>query len=140
MTAEAQPLLSQIDQAQDRLGGLELDLHAVDAELASFAEQRGQHRLIEDACASLERLGKVGAAGTFWGSRFDQTQADEHLRQVRARLAEFAARVRVAEDKRRSLVDGIKQGSDVLAILEGDLLEIEEEEYQKSLEWAVERD
>jgi len=140
MTAEKQPLLAQIDEAQDRLGGLERDLQAVDGELSSFAGQREHYRLLDYVCATLETLDSFGAAGTFWGDRVDRNGAAEHLREVRGRIAAFAEQVRVAEDKRRSILKTISEGNEVLAILEGDLLEIEDEEIERSLEWVVERE
>src|SRR5512143_3147764 len=140
MTAQEQPLLAQIDQAQERIGGLEQNLHAIDGELSNLGARREQYRLLADACTTLEALAKLGAAETFWGTRFDQAAADEQLREARRRVAEFTEQVRVAEDKRYALLNDIKQGSEVLAILEGDLLDIQEEEFQKSLEWSVERE
>jgi hypothetical protein len=140
MAAEKQPLLAQIDEAQERLSGLQRDLQSVDGELASFAAQREQYRLLEDVCTSLETLEKLGAAEAFWGDRFAGDGGAQHLRVVRGRLAEFAAQVRTAEDKRRSILGHIAQGGEVLAILEGDLLDIEEEELERSYEWVVERE
>ena len=140
MTATQQPLLAQIDEAEDRLGGFENELRAVDGELSTLATRREQHRLLEQTCASLEALAQLGAGGEFWGPRLSEAEADVHVREVRARLADFAQQVRVTEDKRQSILDHIAQGSEVLAILEGDLQDIQEEEFQKSLEWTVERE
>ena len=140
MAAEKQPLLSKIDEAQDRLGGLERDLREVDGELASFSAKGEQYRLLENVCTSLETLGQLGAAEVFWGKRFDKDGGAQHLRDVRERVAEFAAQVQKAEDKRRSILDRISEGGEVLAILEGDLRDIEDEEIERSLEWVVERE
>jgi outer membrane biosynthesis protein TonB len=140
MTAAKESLIAQIDEAGQRVGGLERELQTIDSELAAFAAQRERYRLLEDVCASLETLERLGAAPTFWGEKFDQPSAAEHVRAVRGRVAEYAEQVRIAEDKRRSIVEGIAQGGEVLAILEGDLLDIEDEEIERSLEWVVERE
>jgi outer membrane biosynthesis protein TonB len=140
MTAAKESLISQIDEAEQRVGGLERELQAIDSELLAFAAQRERYRLLEDVCASLETLERLGAAPTFWGDRFDEPAAAEHVRAVRGRVAEFAEQVRIAEDKRRSILEGITQGGEVLAILEGDLLDIEDEEIERSLEWVVDRE
>src|SRR6478752_6944676 len=140
MTAAKESLVAQIDETEQRVGGLERELQAIDNELSTFAAQRERYRLLEDVCTSLEMLEQLGAAPTFWGDRFDQPAAAEHLRAVRGRIAEYAEQVRIAEDKRRSIVEGMTQGGDVLAILEGDLLDIEDEEIERSLEWVVDRE
>src|SRR5262245_132550 len=117
MSATEQPLLSQIDDAEQRLGGLEDDLRAVDGELVALATRHEQNRLLEHACASLEALAKLGAGGEFWGQRFSASEAEGHIRDVRARLADFAEQVRVTEGKRQTILGHIAEGSEVLAIL-----------------------
>jgi len=140
MTAEKQPLLARIDNAQDQLGELERELLDVDGQLASFAVRNEQYRLLEGVCAMLDTIEQLGAADSFWGKRLDAAGRAQHLRDVRARVAEFVAEVRTAEDKRHSILERIAEGGDVLAILEGDLRDIEDEEIERSLEWVVERD
>jgi outer membrane biosynthesis protein TonB len=140
MAGENQPLLAQIDEAQGKLGGLEKDLQAVDNELSGLAAQREQYRLLEGVCTSLETLAGLGLGETFWGDDFDSAEAAEHVGRVRARVAEFERQVRTVEDKKRSILEGITQGSEVLSILEADLRDIREEEYEQSLEWVVERE
>jgi outer membrane biosynthesis protein TonB len=140
MTAEKQPLLAQIDEAQEHLDGLHQNLRDVDGELAGFAARREQYRLLEGICAALDTLTELGGAEAFWGDRIAADGRAEHLRDVRARVSEFAAQVRTAEDKRQAILDRIAEGGEVLAILEGDLLDIEEEELERSYEWVVERE
>src|SRR5882672_376318 len=140
MSGVKESVLARIDEAQGRVGGLERDLQAVDGELSSLAAQREEYRLLEGVCASLETLERLGAASKFWGNGFNESEAAEHLREVRARVAEHAEQVRIVEDKRRSVLEGLLQGGDVLALLEGDLLDIEDEEIERSLEWVVERE
>src|SRR5512139_3531971 len=110
MTATHQPLLAEIDKAQEHIDGLQQNLHAVDKELATLAAQREQFRLLQDACSTLESLASLGAGQAFWGSRADAAAAAEHLREVRARVAEFAEQLRATEEKRHSVLSGIKQG------------------------------
>jgi outer membrane biosynthesis protein TonB len=140
MAAPEQPLLARIDATEEQLGGLEQALLAVEGELANLTGRREQYRLLADACTTLEALAKLGAADKFWGSPFDEAAVDKRLGDARRRLGEFADEVRVAEDKRSALLDNIKQGSEVLSILEGDLLDAQEDEFQKSLEWSVDRE
>ena len=76
----------------------------------------------------------------FWGERADEREADRHLGEVRERLGEFTEQVQVIEEKRQALLDDIKQGQDVLNLLEGDLFEVQEEEDERRREWIVERE
>jgi outer membrane biosynthesis protein TonB len=136
--AQLEPLQAKIGKAHDKLGGLEHRLRAVDEELKGFGEQREQYRLLDEVCNTLDKLAQQGVAQTFWGGRADQ--ADTHLREVRERVATFGQSILVAEKRRQALLDEIMQEHEVLALLEGDLLDLEEEEHQKSLEWNVERE
>ncbi|HEX5045965.1 MAG TPA: AgmX/PglI C-terminal domain-containing protein [Gammaproteobacteria bacterium] len=135
---QLEPLQTKIGEAHDKIGGLEGRLRAIDDELASFGEQREQYRLLDDVCNTLDKLAQQGVAQTFWGDRADQ--ADGHLREVRERVAAFGESIRAAETRRNAVLEEIMQEHEVLAVLEGDLLDIEEEEYQKTLDWNVERE
>jgi outer membrane biosynthesis protein TonB len=127
-----------LGQAQQKIGGLEERLRSVDAELESLAAQREQYRLLDEICGSLDKLTQQGVAQTFWGDRADQ--ADGHLREVRERVAAFGQNIRVAEERRRAILDEIMQEHQVLALLEGDLNDLEEEELERSLDWSIERE
>jgi hypothetical protein len=140
MTGAQQPLREQMDRAQEKLDVLEQDLLAVDIELSGFTTQQEQYRTLANICSSLERLTELGVAGTFWGERVNNAQAQDHIREVRGRVSAFAAEIEHAEKKRRAILDRIKQEHEVLGILEDDLQEIEKEEYEASLEWVVERE
>ena len=60
--------------------------------------------------------------------------------RVRESLAAFNRHVESIEDKRRSVLGGIRQGRDVLDILDNDLFEAEEAEEQRLNEWIIERE
>jgi len=138
-TAE-QPLRTQIDRVESKLGGLEGHLRVLEGELSKLAPQREQYGLVQNVCESLERLRALGVADMFWGERADDREAERHLGQVRERLGEFTQQVKVIEEKRNALLDDIKQGQDVLHLLEGDLFEVQEEEDERRREWVVERE
>jgi hypothetical protein len=138
-TAE-QPLRSQIDRVEAKLGGLSQDLRFVEGELSKLAPQREQYGLVQNVCESLERLRELGVASMFWGETTDAREADRHVDEVRQRLGVFTEQVKVVEDKRQALLEDIKHGQEVLHLLEGDLFEVLEEEDEKRREWVVERE
>jgi hypothetical protein len=138
-TAE-QPLREQIDRAQQKLGGLERTLRDVDGELSGLATQREQYDLLEGVCNSLDKLDDLGVARMFWGERVGDGEAAEHVRRARDRIGVFAEQIKTAEEKRRSIIEELKQEYEVLGILEDDLYEVQEQEEQRRQEWLIERD
>ncbi len=140
MATAEQPLRAQIDEALQQLGGLEQQLAAIDGELADLAAQREQFGLVAGVCESLEKLDSLGAPGVFWGELVDRTKIAEHLGRVRQSVVAFDRHVQSIEDKRRSVLGGIRQGRDVLDILDNDLFEAEEAEEQRLNEWIIERE
>jgi len=139
-TEQQQPLREQIDRVEAKLGGLSNDLRAVDGELTELLPQREQFELVQNVCDSLERLRELGVSRMFWGEKADEHEADRHIEEVRGRLGTFTEQIKVIEDKRQALLDDIKQGYQVLHLLEGDLFEIQEEEDERLREWIVERE
>ena len=134
-----QPLREQIDRVESKLGGLTNHLRAVDGELSLLRPKREQHALVQNVCDSLERLRALGVSNMFWGEHADEREAERHLGEVRQRLGAFTEQVEVVEEKRQALLDDIKQGYEVLHLLEGDLFEVQEEEDERRREWIVER-
>jgi hypothetical protein len=139
-TPQQQPLREQIDRVEAKLGGLTNDLRAVDGELMELLPQREQCELVQNVCDSLERLRALGVSSMFWGEKADESEADRHIEEVRGRLGKFSEQIKVIEDRRQALLDDIRQGYQVLHLLEGDLFEIQEEEEERLREWAIERD
>jgi hypothetical protein len=137
--SEDELLRRQIHETQRKLSSLEHDLHGIDAELDGVAEQRERYDLLEQACGSLEKLNALGAAELFWGHGADGRTL-EHVRAARERAGEFLGRVGEIEGRRLSVVDQIKEGQDVLDILEANLFEVELEEEERRQEWLVERE
>ena len=135
-----QPLRTQIDRVEEKLGGLENHLRAVEGELSKLGPQREQYGLVQNVCESLEKLRTLGVASMFWGDGADEREADRHLGQVRERLGVFTEQVKAIEEKRQTLLEDIEQGQVVLNLLEGDLFEVQEEQDEKRREWIVERE
>jgi hypothetical protein len=135
-----QPLREQIDRVESKLGGLTNHLRGVDGELSELRPKREQYELVQNVCDSLGRLRALGVASMFWGEHADEREADRHLGEVRERVGAFTEQVQVIEGKRQALLDDIKQGYEVLHLLEGDLFEIQEEEEERRREWIVERE
>jgi len=139
-TTQQQPLREQIDRVEAKLGGLTSDLRSVDGELLDLLPKREQCELVQNVCDSLERLRALGVSSMFWGEKADDREADRHIDEVRGRLGKFTEQIKVIEDKRQALLDDIKQGYQVLHLLEGDLFEIQEEEDERLREWIVDRE
>src|SRR5262245_21887571 len=133
---QPESLQSQVDQALEKLGGLERDLHAIAGELDALAVQREEHALIEQTCSSLERLSELGAGNLFWGDGHEPSRVALHLERARERVAGFRERIVAIESRRQAVIDEIAAGRDVLAILEDDLDEQHQEEEERRNEWV----
>ncbi|HEX7238603.1 MAG TPA: AgmX/PglI C-terminal domain-containing protein [Gammaproteobacteria bacterium] len=140
LPASGQPLREQIDRVEAKLGGLSNDLRAIDGQLLELMPKREQFELVQNVCDSLERLRELGVSSIFWGDKADESQTDRHVEEVRGRLGKFTEQINVIEAKRQALLDEIKQGYNVLHLLEGDLFEVQEEEDERNREWIVERE
>jgi hypothetical protein len=140
MSQQREPLQAQVEEAVQKLGGLERNLHAIAGELDALALQREQHMLLEQTCSSLERLAELGAHELFWGDEVDTRRVAGQLDRARQRIAGFSERISEIESRRRAVVEEIAAGREVLAILEDDLDEQREAEEEARNEWVVERE
>lgn len=136
---EDRRLRAEISEAHESLSGLDRDLRAIDGELESLAAQREQYGLLEQACGSLEKLDELGVAELFWGDA-PVSRAAQRIHEARGRVVVFQERIGEIERRRNAVLDEIRQGQEVLDILEGDLSELEEEEERRRLEWVPERE
>jgi hypothetical protein len=134
------PVQAQIEQANEHLTDLERDLREIDRELQEHAMRRKQFDLLGEICDSLDNLSDIGAAELFWVGLADTPQAIDHMRDARAKIESFHQKIELIETRREALLDGMKEGQDVLDILEDDLLELQIKEEEKAAEWIVERD
>jgi hypothetical protein len=140
MPQQPEPLQAQVDETLEKLGGLEKNLHAITGELDALAVQREQHVLLEQTCASLDKLAELGAQNLFWGDGHEPSRVADQLDRVRRRVAGFGERLAEIESRRHAVAAEIAAGRDVLAILEDDLDEQRQEEEELRNEWVVERD
>jgi outer membrane biosynthesis protein TonB len=129
----------EILEAQQRLSGLQRKLSEIDTRLDGLGEQRTTYALLEQACGTLEQLEQLGADDLFWGQE-GVRPTGVHVRQVRERAESYLSHIGEVERQREAVIDRIKQGQDVLDILETDLFEYELAEEEKSQEWAIERE
>ena len=136
---EDELLRKQIVQAEQQLSALQRHLKDVDEELDGLGTQRETFELLEQACGTLETLESMGSAHLFWGEGSERSTA-EHVREARERAGRYLSEVSECELKRGELLEKIREGEDVLAILEADLYEYELAEEERKQEWVVERE
>ena len=136
---DSQALAPQLAELRAKLDGLVRELRGAEAELASLAGEREQHALLDTACGALEKLRETGGAGLFWGEREANAAADQ-LRQARARAETFQKHVGGIEDRRRGLVEQIREQEFQAGLVEDDLFEAQEEEELRKLDWIIERE
>jgi outer membrane biosynthesis protein TonB len=138
---DPQALVAELSQTRERIEALARELHAVDSELGALAAEREQHRLLHDACRSLDQLGALGGAGLFWGDNGTALRAGaEQLRRVREQVEAFQQRIGEIDGRRQGLVAQIEQQQSRAFLLEDDVFEAQEEEERRRQEWLVERE
>lgn len=129
----------QVAQAHDRLEGLQSELRDIEAELDRLGERRETFRLLEQACGSLEQLDELGAAELFWGDGSEGRTA-EQVRRARERGESFLGEIGAVEQRRSDALDRVREGQEILDILEADLDEFELAEEERAQEWLIERE
>jgi outer membrane biosynthesis protein TonB len=132
-----QALRAQIDDAQGQLGQLEQDLAVVESELQNLMTQRERYESLAQVCDSLAKLESVGAAELFWG---DGGPNEDRVRFARQRIEDFNERVKAVSENRQVVVGRLAEGRGVLAILEDDWFELQEQEEERRNEWVIERE
>lgn len=137
---EQRPVRAKIDKASERLTELERDLREIDRELEEHAMRRKQFELLDEICDSLDNLSDIGAAELFWGNLADTPQTIDHMRETRAKIESFHQKIELIQTRRESLLEDIKEGQDVIDILEDDLLELQIKEEEREAEWLIERE
>jgi len=135
-----QALQAQVDAARQKLDGHTRDLRAIDGELESLAVQRQQHQLVDEVLGSLEKLGELGGAELFWGKGQSASQSAQYIRHVRERGESFRKRLADIDSRRQAVIGQLAHDEEILAYLEDDLYDAQEEEARRKLEWIVERE
>jgi hypothetical protein len=136
---DEQALRAQLGRARERLDGLVRDLHVIDTELEGLSTERQQFRLVDDACAALDRLREMGAAALFWGER-TAVDSEEQLRLARGRVDAFQKGLDEIESRRCERLEEIEHAHEDVEILEDDVYQLELDAEQRKREWIVERD
>ena len=137
---DEQAFLTQLETSREKLASLTQDLRALDYELEELVVERQQHELLHEVCGALEKLAEQGAADLFWGERVSSRKGEEHVRLVRSRLDVFHRQLNEIERSRCQLVEQIELEQENAGVLEYEVLDAQEREEQRKLEWIVERE
>jgi hypothetical protein len=94
----------RIAYARARLDELASDLATIDEELEGFAGERLKHRLLEQACHTLEELHHAGGTELFWDGLAANGEWAHHLARARGRTDSMRALIAEVEARRSGLV------------------------------------
>ncbi len=137
---ETEALRAQLERARERLDRLANELRAINSELEGLATERTQYRLLQDACAALEELGKLGASDLFWSGSPIGADGGAHLHRVRGRAESFQRQLDQIESARQTTLERIDREREQVELLEDDLFQALRSEEERKLEWIVERE
>lgn len=133
-------LSEQIAAARQRADALQERLHDSDAKLASMQAQREKYTLLDEICASLDRLTELGGEGLFWGEAGIAASQLEHLAGVREKSATFAAEIASIEQHRRHVRQQLEHAQDSIGLLVEELNDLREEAEQRQDDYVLERE
>jgi len=133
-------LAAELEQAQQRLDGLECQLREIDCELEDLSTEGQRYQLLHEVCGGLEKLSELDAEGLFWDGAAADGRGDLHVHVVRRRIDEFNRRLSEIETRRKAIAGEIQGAQDDTDYLEEDVREARREEEQRRLEWVPERE
>lgn len=129
----------QIATARQRADALQERLRDSDARLANLQTQREQYSLLDEICASLDRLTELGGGELFWGQGGAAAKQLEHLTEVRERAASFAAEIASMEQHRDQIRQQITDEQNSIGLLVEELSELREEAELRQDDYVLER-
>ncbi len=135
---EEQTLSARVDEAREKIASLEKKRRAVEKELEGMSGQREQYRLLDQVCASLDKLEEMGAASLFWGERAQAGAS--YLTHARSAILSFNEKLATVEQRRQALADRIQDELATLADLTDEIDEQQQEREEQENEFVVDRD
>jgi hypothetical protein len=139
ISEEEQRLRDEFAQAERNLEPIRAEVASLDAKLELLEEKRTEFEPLEEACQVLEKLEEAGLSRTFWGDRATDAEVSRHLAEVRVHVGSIAGERAEVEGQRAAAEERMRQQLDLIAVLEGDLLEAIETEERRRQEWLLER-
>ena len=140
LSADEQSLRQEVEQSERELDKLESDLHAVDTEIESLAQQQHRYDLLSDIRRSLKELDNIGAADLFWEEHSATDDQAARLQYAQDKIDGFCEEFTKLEERRNVIIDKIGDQNYELDVLHYDLQDVIEREESKQNEWLVERD
>jgi hypothetical protein len=135
---EQRTLQARIEEAREKIAGLEKKGRVIDKELAALSEQRQQYQLLEQICTSLDKLEEMGAASLFWG---DHPQAaSSYVKRARSALLLFNEKITEIEQRRKTVTDRIQDEQSIITDLTYAIDDQQREQEELENEFVVHRE
>jgi len=139
LNAERQKLDEQRRDAEHQLLQERARRDALQQEIAAHQAQAERFVLLEQLCSQFERLDAAGAGELFWGE-LSGAAAQARLASAREHVAAYHATTAELEARCAEFADAELSQSELLAELEAELLDKEQQEDSLRSEWLVERE
>lgn len=139
LNAERQKLDEQRRDAEHQLLQERARRDALQQEIAAHQAQAERFVLLEQLCSQFERLDAAGAGELFWGE-LAGAAAEARLARAREHVAAYHAATAELEARCAEFADAELAQSELLAELEAELLDKEQQEDSLRSEWLVERE
>jgi len=140
LAEELAPLNAQIEKTQAKLETLKAEMGVVEAELEKYATARQRVEALKEVCDALDKLGGLQAGELFWKGIFEADVAEDHLKNVRARISRFEERISGVLEKQASLQEQIDRRLNELEFLFDEVGEAHQREQRRKEEFVIERE
>ncbi|MCK9531770.1 MAG: AgmX/PglI C-terminal domain-containing protein [Gammaproteobacteria bacterium] len=140
VSEEQQLILAEVARTREKVEALEAKRSEAGAALQHLLADGQQYALLQDICASLERLHELGAEDLFWGELKAANDPTEHLAQIRQGIYGFQQDLDGLEQDRARIDDELLREQDNLQQLYDELARVQEQEERARFEFAIERE
>ncbi len=140
LAQELAPLNAQIEETRGKVEVLDKDLRAVEAELATFADDKQRFDALREVCDALDKLDAVGAGELFWAGLAKIDVAGGHLDRAREQVTRFEGQLRGVQERQQALQAQIDLHQEELDCLFEEVHDAYAREERRREEFAIERE
>lgn len=130
----------KIDEAYNRLEGLEGEDAKLVEELKQLNTQRHRYHVLSEISDQLEKLEKLGGADLFWGDDFDRSSAQAEQKRVRNLVVNYDSRVSELQNKQLLREESVESLTAKINVLNEDTMNLQARKEAKAEEFIIERE
>ncbi len=139
-TQDVERLESQLKPFQEELVVLEVELRAVEAEIATLNKEQAQFSVLQDICHSLDQLEDLNAGHLFWQGLEKKINLVEHRKRILSVIRCYAEQEKSLTEKKCEVNERISSHQQVINYLQHELDELYDQEESRLEEFVIVRE